>query len=263
LEGVLEDAAIGVLSGERATPSGAARSWGTHSPLLTCSKLDVEYTADFAGGPAAVIAEGPTPHLGEFAYFEVLITACSVEKSGIGVGMVSALEESRLPGWPVGSFGYHGDDGNLYYGGVNNRSFGPTFGLGDVIGCGCDEIKGDLFFTLNGKFLGVAASGVNSFKLRPCVGLLHKGQRLSVNFGQNPFLWDFSFVSSSEILCAARSVVPEYPASPNVVCLNAADVAGGLWRSHAAALSPRLCFVDPDVHTALEQTQLLLAKWKT
>ena len=69
-----------------------------------------------------------------------------------------------MPGWWSGveSYGYHGDDGkffalsnpgpSIYY--SFDGHFGPTYGPGDVIGCGVDLTNHTLFFTKNGEFLG-------------------------------------------------------------------------------------------------------------
>ena len=67
-------------------------------------------------------------------------------------------------GWIELSVAYHGDDGMLHYGG-DAVEFGPTFGAGDVVGCGIllpplVPLSPSLFFTLNGRLLG------NMFDLR-------------------------------------------------------------------------------------------------
>jgi hypothetical protein len=69
-----------------------------------------------------------------------------------------------MPGWDSFSFGYHGDDGGIFHAsGGMVKHFGPSFGVGDTIGCGIDYGGGGgvhhhhnqgIFFTLNGIFLG-------------------------------------------------------------------------------------------------------------
>ena len=60
------------------------------------------------------------------------------------------------PGWDRASYGYHGDDGAAFHStGVGSARFGPSFGVGDVVGCGLDYRDGSVFFTKNGRFVGV------------------------------------------------------------------------------------------------------------
>lgn len=46
--------------------------------------------------------------------------------------------QGKQPGWDRSgrSFGYHGDDGNKYFGRGLGQTFGPQFGAGDTVGCG-------------------------------------------------------------------------------------------------------------------------------
>jgi hypothetical protein len=74
----------------------------------------------------------------------------------IGVGFCK--EEApldRMVGWEPGTWGYHGDDGELYeersWGG---RTYGKKFGAKDVIGCGVNFEDGTAGFTWNGEYLG-------------------------------------------------------------------------------------------------------------
>ena len=71
-----------------------------------------------------------------------------------------------MPGWRRPSIGYHGDDGNIFRGQSHLASglpFGgatPPFTAGDTVGCGIDSEDNSCFYTLNGRYLGVAASGL-------------------------------------------------------------------------------------------------------
>lgn len=64
-----------------------------------------------------------------------------------------------MPGWYAGSWGYHGDDGELFIevgqGDIPTEDFGEagTFGKGDVAGVYLHMETGEGFCTLNGKKL--------------------------------------------------------------------------------------------------------------
>lgn len=51
------------------------------------------------------------------------------------------------------SYGYHSDDGRAFGGDGSGKMYGRTFGKGDIVGCGLNN-DGELYFTLNGEFLG-------------------------------------------------------------------------------------------------------------
>ncbi|KAJ1627877.1 hypothetical protein T492DRAFT_554619, partial [Pavlovales sp. CCMP2436] len=54
----------------------------------------------------------------------------------VAVGMCNARFPltGRMPGWDRHSFAYHGDDGCKFQNSNQGESFGPPFGIGDVIG---------------------------------------------------------------------------------------------------------------------------------
>ncbi|KAI5809189.1 hypothetical protein BZA77DRAFT_364263 [Pyronema omphalodes] len=91
----------------------------------------------------------------------------------------------RMPGWDDNTWGYHGDDGYKFHNTVYSLGFIEKYGAGDTVGCGV--IKGRLFFTKNGKFLGFCFDDVSG-QLFPIVGMA-PGNKIRANFGDRPFLW--------------------------------------------------------------------------
>ncbi|KAH7883956.1 hypothetical protein F5I97DRAFT_1897017 [Phlebopus sp. FC_14] len=124
-------------------------------------------------------------------YYEVEITSKS-SKSRISIGFVGyEVKISRLPGWEKNSWGYHGDTGTVCAGDKNGASFGPPFGVGDIIGCGIDFSQNRIFYTKNGSFLGTAFDNVGKdCDVYPAVGLCYTGESTRANFGQEHFKFD-------------------------------------------------------------------------
>lgn len=125
-------------------------------------------------------------------YFEVRILQGQSGSMGIGLSLHGG-DLNRMPGWDAQCYGYHGDDGNFFSACGHGKAYGPRFESGDVIGCGVDTFLNEVFFTKNGKHLGVAYTGqLGKFeKMYPTVGLKTAGERLHVNFGLNKFMFDF------------------------------------------------------------------------
>jgi len=72
----------------------------------------------------------------------------------------------------------------VYHGKTAGEEFGPKFDKGDVIGCGLVMTKKQLFFTLNGRFVGNAFSNVNIGKdsLYAAVCLQSINEEIESNF---------------------------------------------------------------------------------
>jgi Ran-binding protein 9/10 len=141
-------------------------------------------------------------------YFEVEIKQKSKD-TAIAVGFsTSEASLERLPGWETHSWGYHGDDGKMFFGEHSGRSYGPTFGAGDVIGCGVNFNTCQAFFTKNGLDLGVCFRELKKdLKLYPTIGMKkHTGALVTGNFGQRPFVYDIDDKVLSEKANVSRDI---------------------------------------------------------
>ena len=173
------------LGGNRAIRCEPSLPHAPHDTLRVVRKL--------GGGHSLVLVRQCT-----VSYFEVELSAVqtgvwSSELDCIAVGMGSARFPlvGRQPGWDGHSFGYHSDDGRIFHGsGTGSHAFGPTFGPGDVVGCGILLSSRQIFYTLNGKFLGIAFyAKAAHIPLYPVVGL-DSHVAVKFNFGERPFAYD-------------------------------------------------------------------------
>lgn len=114
-------------------------------------------------------------------YFEVTIVELTPSTTvGIGLGPPS-YNMSRPPGWDVGSYALHSDDGVLFVESSNGRQTGCSFGVRDTVGCGWND-KGEIYWTKNGKKLYNVSVETSATKLSPLVGIDGRGI-VRVNFG--------------------------------------------------------------------------------
>ncbi|ORX46066.1 SPRY-domain-containing protein [Hesseltinella vesiculosa] len=131
-------------------------------------------------------------HCGMF-YYEVKIISKG-DDGFIGIGFCTKENDlNRLPGWDVGSYGFHGDDGHSFAGSGTGDDYGPSFTTHDVIGCGIDFTNQTGFYTKNGTMIGVAFRNIPLYQsYYPVVGLRTPGEAVTTNFGDEPFVFDIN-----------------------------------------------------------------------
>ncbi|KAI0856419.1 ran-binding protein [Xylaria cubensis] len=149
---------------------------------------------------SAIRADHPMPSQAGIYYFEVsLLSKRRDETTTVCVGFVAKNTSlARPPGWEQESWGYHGDDGDIYFGSnVGKKYKETTFSAGDIIGCGVNFRTGQAFFTKNGANLGPAFRDIKG-KLYPVVGIKKAGEVIRVNFGQSPFVFKIDQIIEKE-----------------------------------------------------------------
>ncbi|KAK3491457.1 CTLH/CRA C-terminal to lish motif domain-containing protein [Neurospora crassa] len=144
----------------------------------------------------AIRADNPMPMQCGVYYFEVMVFSKKREENIIAIGFETRKAQlSRFPGWEGESWAYHGNDGKIFASGSNSgRSYGPTYGAGDTVGCLVNFRTNQVLFTKNGEELEIAFKDP-SFRdptksFYPAVGLKRPGDHIWVNFGQIPFQYD-------------------------------------------------------------------------
>ncbi|KAF9916736.1 hypothetical protein BX616_002950 [Lobosporangium transversale] len=166
-------------------------------PELDVEGSYIKYRSDFKNDmtvSASVTANHPiNPQCGLF-YFEITIDAYKeVKGSTMSVGIASkALRKNCQVGWDLNSWGYHSDDGYLYFGnGKQSIKYAYEYKENDVVGCGINFVDRAVFFTLNGDMLGVAFRFIkDTIPLYPAIGLSHAGTEINANFGDQTFLFN-------------------------------------------------------------------------
>ncbi|KAL6492809.1 hypothetical protein OROGR_032568 [Orobanche gracilis] len=169
--------------------------------LVAPDKLSLLYpTVNMHGYDVGVVQSNhPAPLKRLLYYFEIFVKNAGT-KGQIAIGFTtSAFKLRRQPGiffrasvfdsWEANSWGYHGDDGLLYRGHGKGETFGPTYTTGDTVGGGINYATQEFFFTKNGGVVGSVYKDVKG-RLFPTVSVHSQNEELTVNFGQNPFVFD-------------------------------------------------------------------------
>jgi len=165
-----------------------------------------------------VTATKPFKREEKFGYFELHVVNGG-EHRILTIGLVDDKYpmNQKQPGWERDSYGYHGDDGGCFHNNGAGKAWAERFNPGDVIGCGINfEGNGEIFWTKNGKFLGVSHIGPQADVYWPAIGVENDGAIFRVNFGKTPF--QFSFVvptltwnrapQQDEYACSSGRLIP-------------------------------------------------------
>ena len=111
-----------------------------------------------SGQPSVVILDVPISS--KWNYFEVqILNEGAFRALGIGLG-TCCYDLTRMPGWDIGSIGYHADTGDLHHSsGIGRKLDSAQCYLNDVMGCGVDYSSREhghvtVWFTRNGELAG-------------------------------------------------------------------------------------------------------------
>ncbi|CAB4389872.1 unnamed protein product [Rhizophagus irregularis] len=124
-----------------------------------------------------------------FYYYEITISSNpNNDKTIIAIGLATKnYSINRLPGCDTHSVGFHSDEGRTFHNeGYTGSKYAEKWGkVNDVIGCGYCPNTGQIFFTMNGKNLGIAYTSL-FYNWYPTIGS-NGFCSLNVNFGQKEF----------------------------------------------------------------------------
>ncbi|KAF9152014.1 Ran-binding protein 10 [Linnemannia schmuckeri] len=164
-------------------------------PELDVEGNNIKYRSDFKNDmtvSASVTANHPiNPKVGVF-YFEITIDHFK-GNSALSIGIASkSLRKNFQVGWDLNSWGFHSDDGFLYFGnGKQNIDYSYEYREGDTVGCGVNFLDKAVFFTINGEMMGIAFRFIKeSIPLYPAIGLSQAGTEINANFGDQTFLFN-------------------------------------------------------------------------
>jgi len=165
---------------------------------------------------------------GPFLYFEIEIKKWDHHSEiCIGVTPRNFPLQGSMPGFEIGSFGWFGLKGMLFVGREDKGcAFHPNetyhFQQGDTIGCGYEQATEQLYWTKNGKLVGVAQGGKSkiapksSTHLFATVGFEGSSSTVLIpNFGERPFKYDQSTFFQQQ-----QEEQQDLRASARLVCLS-------------------------------------------
>ncbi|KAI3509872.1 hypothetical protein L1887_25396 [Cichorium endivia] len=144
-----------------------------------------------------VKANCPAPVKGLFYFFEITVEDAGAQ-GHISTGFAnSRFSTSAILGRQVGSIGYHGHNGKIYVGPGHSTHNAETYTTGDTIGVGINYRLNKIFFTKNTKVVGTIDNRIQG-RLYPAIAVQSEGEAVKVNFGRNPFIFDFEDYAATQ-----------------------------------------------------------------
>jgi hypothetical protein len=119
-------------------------------------------------------------------YFEITIIHDIDDGDGVAIGFTNEnFKKDQFLGWGLNTYGYHSDDGELYYNidelkKVENN-LDTTFTKGDVVGAGINYSEQKVYFKKNKKIVGKIPYKLEN-TLYPTIGFWGKNVTVDVNF---------------------------------------------------------------------------------
>jgi ankyrin repeat protein len=193
------------------------------------------------------------------AYWEMHIHEATEKIMTIGFTQDEFPLNRFHPGWCLDSYAYHNDDGSAFHvkAHIPDHGFqwGPRFTTGDIVGAGINFQTNEVFFTKNGKFLGVAYRGVTGHDFYATVSFGTVGAKAKVNLGRKPFKFGFnvptlSWTKLGHTTYSPLAFVPHPEGNGKFLQISYGDAAsrqglisqrGNHWHS------PKVCIVDTNV----------------
>jgi len=118
------------------------------------------------------------------------------QDESIGIGFAEkGFPRESFPGWNTSalkkrSYGYHADDGIIrFLSDFEIEPYGPCWGIRDTVGACLDYHNHAIFFTKGTNFLGVAYKNFEDIDWYAVIGS-SRGNAVSINFGQRPFVFN-------------------------------------------------------------------------
>lgn len=164
---------------------------------LSSDKLSVYRNKGQSVDARVVKSNCPTPVKGLFYFFEITVEDAGAE-GHISTGFAnSRFSTSAILGRQVGSIGYHGHNGKIYVGPGHSTHNAETYTTGDTIGVGINYRLNKIFFTKNTKVVGTIDNRIQG-RLYPAIAVQSEGEAVKVNFGRNPFIFDFEDYAATQ-----------------------------------------------------------------